>query len=47
MLLLSVTLAMGEAGLLPPLLAGLAPLAAFTAVAGSVIYWHELKKRPT
>jgi len=41
-----VTLAMGEAGLLPPLLASLAPLAAFTAVAGSVIYWNELKKRP-
>lgn len=42
-----ITLAMGEVGLLPPLLASLAPLVAFTAVAGSVIYWHELKKRPT
>lgn len=42
-----ITLAMGEVGLLPPLLASLAPLVAFTAVAGSVIYWNELKKRPT
>jgi len=42
-----ITLAMGEVGLLPPLLASLAPIAAFTAIAGSVIYWHELKKRPT
>jgi lipopolysaccharide export system permease protein len=41
-----VTLAMGEVGLLPPLLASLAPLVAFTAVAGSFIYWNELKKRP-
>jgi lipopolysaccharide export system permease protein len=41
-----VTLAMGEVGLLPPLLASLAPLVAFTAVAGSVLTWNELKKRP-
>jgi lipopolysaccharide export system permease protein len=41
-----VTLAMGEVGLLPPLLASLAPLVAFTAVAGSFIYWNELKRRP-
>src|SRR3546814_14490203 len=42
-----VTLAMGEVGLLPPLLAAAIPLATLTAVAGSVIYWHELKRRPT
>lgn len=41
-----VTLAMGEVGLLPPLLAATVPLLALTAVAGSVIYWHELKRRP-
>lgn len=41
-----VALAMGEVGLLPPLVASGAPLAAFTAVAMSVIYWHELKSRP-
>src|SRR3546814_4719090 len=38
---------MGEVGLLPPLLAAAIPLATLTAVAGSVIYWHELKRRPT
>lgn len=41
-----ITLAMGEVGLLPPLLASAVPLIAFTAVAMSIIYWHELKKRP-
>jgi lipopolysaccharide export system permease protein len=41
-----ITLAMGEVGLLPPLFAALSPIVAFTAVAGSVIYWHELKRRP-
>jgi len=41
-----ITLAMGEVGLLPPLFAALAPIAAFAAVAVSVIYWHELKRRP-
>ncbi len=41
-----VTLAMGEVGLLPPLLAAVVPLAALTAVAFAVIYWHELKRRP-
>ncbi len=41
-----ITLAMGEVGLLPPLFASAVPLVAFTAVAGSVIYWHELKRRP-
>ena len=40
-----VTLAMGEVGLLPPLFASTVPLIAFTALAGSVIYWHELKRR--
>lgn len=42
-----ITLAMGEVGLLPPLLASIAPLAIFGAVAASVAYWHELKHRPT
>ena len=41
-----ITLAMGEVGLLPPLLATTIPLAVLTAVATSVIYWHELKRRP-
>jgi lipopolysaccharide export system permease protein len=41
-----VTLAMGEVGLLPPLFASVVPMIAFTAIAGSVIYWHELKRRP-
>jgi lipopolysaccharide export system permease protein len=41
-----ITLAMGEVGLLPPLLASAVPLIAFTAVAFAIIYWHELKKRP-
>ena len=41
-----VALAMGEVGLLPPLFASLAPVVAFTAIAASVIYWHELKSRP-
>ncbi|HMA14455.1 MAG: LptF/LptG family permease [Bacteroidota bacterium] len=41
-----VTLAMGEVGLLPPLFAISVPLVVLTAVAGSVIYWHELKRRP-
>lgn len=41
-----VTLAMGEVGLLPPLMAAAVPLIALTAVAMSIIYWHELKKRP-
>ncbi|WP_420347736.1 LptF/LptG family permease [Pelagibius sp.] len=42
-----ITLAMGEVGLLPPLLASIAPLVSFAAVAASVAYWHELKHRPT
>ncbi len=42
----NVTLAMGEVGLLPPLIASVVPLVALTAVAMSVIYWHELKHRP-
>lgn len=41
-----VTLAMGEVGLLPPLVAIAVPLLVLIAVAGSVIYWHELKRRP-
>ncbi|WP_193371328.1 LptF/LptG family permease [Pelagibius marinus] len=41
-----ITLAMGEVGLLPPLIASAVPLVAFTAVAMSIIYWHELKNRP-
>ncbi|MGD1880651.1 MAG: LptF/LptG family permease [Kiloniellaceae bacterium] len=41
-----IALAMGEVGLLPPLFASAAPLVAFTAVAVSVIYWHELKRHP-
>ncbi len=41
-----IALAMGEVGLLPPLIASGAPLVAFVAVALSVIYWHELKARP-
>ncbi|MEQ8355220.1 MAG: LptF/LptG family permease [Kiloniellaceae bacterium] len=41
-----ISLAMGEVGLLPPLIASAAPPLAFTAVAASVIYWHELKRRP-
>jgi len=41
-----VALAMGEVGLIPPLFASLAPIVAFTALAVSVIYWHELKHRP-
>ncbi len=41
-----VTLAMGEVGLLPPLIASGVPVIAFMALAGSVIYWHELKSRP-
>lgn len=41
-----ITLAMGEVGLLPPLLAALAPLVVMAAVAGSIIYWRELKRRP-
>lgn len=41
-----VALAMGEVGLLPPLFASLSPVIAFTAVAASVIFWHELKPRP-
>ncbi len=42
-----VSLAMGEVGLLPPLLASAAPLLAFTALATSIIYWHELKRTPS
>ena len=42
-----VTLAMGEVGLLPPLLASSAPLLIFTIIAASVAFWHELKHRPT
>jgi len=41
-----VTLAMGEVGLLPPLVASTIPALAFTALAVSIIYWHELKHRP-
>ncbi|GAB4358203.1 MAG: hypothetical protein Kow00114_10270 [Kiloniellaceae bacterium] len=41
-----IALAMGEVGLLPPLFASVAPLIAFTAIAASVIYWHEFKTRP-
>ncbi len=41
-----IALAMGEVGLLPPMIASVAPLVAFTAIAMSVIYWHELKHRP-
>jgi lipopolysaccharide export system permease protein len=41
-----VTLAMGEVGLVPPLLASAVPLLAFAAVAGTVIFWHELKRHP-
>ena len=32
--------------LLPPLVAIAVPLLVLIAVAGSVIYWHELKRRP-
>lgn len=42
-----VTLAMGEVGLLPPLLASSAPLLVFATIAASVAFWHELKHRPT
>jgi lipopolysaccharide export system permease protein len=38
-----VTLAMGEVGLLPPLIASSTPVVAFTAIALSIVYWHELK----
>jgi lipopolysaccharide export system permease protein len=41
-----ITLAMGEVGLLPPLLAAFIPILVMLAVAGSIIYWHELKRRP-
>ena len=41
-----VAVAMGEVGLVPPLLASASPVLAFTAAATSVIYWHELKHRP-
>lgn len=41
-----VSLAMGEVGLLPPLVASAAPLLAFIALAMSIIYWHELKRTP-
>lgn len=41
-----VTLAMGEVGLLPPLASSTIPALAFTALAVSIIYWHELKRRP-
>lgn len=41
-----VTLAMGEVGLLPPLLASSAPLLVFATIGASVAYWHELKHRP-
>ncbi len=41
-----VTLAMGEVGLLPPLLASTAPLLVFASIAGSVAFWHELKRQP-
>lgn len=41
-----ITLAMGEVGLLPPLLAAGIPLVVLAAVAGSIIYWRELKPRP-
>jgi len=40
-----VTLAMGEVGLLPPLLATAAPLFVFTAVAASIAFWYELQRR--
>jgi lipopolysaccharide export system permease protein len=40
-----ITLAMGEVGMLPPLLAAGVPLAALIAIAGTVISWHELKAR--
>ncbi len=41
-----VTLAMGEAGLLPPLLASSAPFLVFLTVAASIAFWHERKKTP-
>ncbi|NIA71494.1 LptF/LptG family permease [Pelagibius litoralis] len=41
-----ITLAMGEVGLLPPLIASGAPLAVFAMVAASIAYWYELKQRP-
>lgn len=40
-----ITLAMGEVGLLPPLIASGVPVIAFMAFATSLIYWHELKSR--
>ena len=42
-----VTIAMGEVGLLPPLLASSAPFLVFAAVAASVGFWHERKKPPS
>lgn len=41
-----VTLAMGEAGLLPPLIASGHPLVVLAAITASVAYWHKLKPRP-
>ena len=41
-----ITLAMGEAGLLPPLIASGHPLVVFAAIAASVAYWQKLKPRP-
>jgi len=40
-----ISLAMGEVGLLPPFLAGWAPLGIFLAIAGSVAFWHETHKK--
>ena len=42
-----ITLAMGEVGILPPLIASSTPLLVFAAVAASVAFWHELKKAPS
>jgi lipopolysaccharide export system permease protein len=41
-----VALAMGEVGLLPPLVASSVPVVAFAALSMSIVYWHELKHRP-
>ncbi len=41
-----ITLAMGEVGLLPPLMASGAPLLLFALIGASFAFWYELKSRP-
>ena len=41
-----VSLAMGEVGMLPPIVAGWAPLLCFAAIAGAIAFWFEETRVP-